>query len=101
MITFEQAQQTVSQSQQDLWPAEASFITPPWGYENEEVYVVPAGPYARFYGARNETEERWEEPALDDLLLVVDKTTGELSYGEALSPPADLTPVGEEPPFGP
>lgn len=97
LITFEQARAIVQAAYDVEWPVEADFTTSPSGAENADVYVVVAGPYARLYGARNETEQQWEEPVLDDYIITVNKQTGEIVeelHGEL----SGLTPCGEPEP---
>lgn len=76
MITFQQARQLVQAALADEYPASADFTTAPWGFESSEYYVVIAGPYARLFGARNQAEEKWEEPRLDAPAITVVKATG-------------------------
>jgi hypothetical protein len=98
VITFDEAREVVAQAIGPDDP-EADFEVAPWGWANDEVYVLLAGTHIAVYGPTS-YEEALTLQIDDTPALLVNKETGEFTqvYGLLGEPAApDLVPIGERP----
>ncbi|UAW08875.1 hypothetical protein SEA_LUCIVIA_3 [Mycobacterium phage Lucivia] len=98
MITFEQARQIVFDNLAGQYPPEADFQVATWGWENDDLYQLVAGPYAMVYVSRGPQDDEWLEDG-DGPFIMVNKETGEYieEYGEPFLIP-DARAIGEPQP---
>lgn len=88
-ITFDDARAIVSALVGATWDGPGTFEVAAWGAGDDEAWHVPAG-------AREPEHVR-----MDDLVYLVDRTTGRMTrhhYLDVAERLSRMTPVGERPP---
>lgn len=95
MTTFEEAQAVVLANLAPKYPAEANVVVATYGWENEEIYLMAAGPHALIYGPSSPDDAKYIRVE-DGPRITVRKDTGEYieEWGMGLPPIEGLTPVG-------